>query len=141
MNPNDLVALEKMLMRQEGLRFRLYRDTQGKATIGYGRNLDAVGISGDEAHLMLSNDTRKALNDVATRLHWSSKLNAPRLSALISWVFNEGIVGVLAWKPTLAAVEAEQWQVVHDHLLNSLAATQAPERYKELAEIFLTGEL
>jgi lysozyme len=36
---------KKMLLVDEGLRLKPYRCTAGKTSIGYGRNLDDVGIS------------------------------------------------------------------------------------------------
>ena len=48
--------LLKQLERHEGLRLKPYRDTVGKLTVGYGRNLDDRGISEDEAGFMLDND-------------------------------------------------------------------------------------
>lgn len=141
MSPDGLSTLESILQRQEGLRLKSYRDTTGHLSIGYGRNIDAVGISQDEAAYMLSNDTQRVLNDISTHMPWALGLSEPRACALASWVFNEGISGVMAWKPTIEAIKAKQWQIVHDHILGSLAAEQAPNRYKEIANIFLTGVL
>jgi lysozyme len=61
----DLLALT--LQRHEGLRLRLraYRDTVGKLTIGYGRNLDDRGISEDEAGFMLDNDIDLVVAELA----------------------------------------------------------------------------
>ena len=47
--------LIKELTRDEGMRLMPYRDTVGKLTIGVGRNLDDVGISLDEANMLLTN--------------------------------------------------------------------------------------
>ena len=52
----DRQLLRSQLERHEGLRLKPYRDTVGKLTVGYGRNLEDVGISRDEADFMLDND-------------------------------------------------------------------------------------
>ena len=50
--------LEKTLARHEGLQLKPYLDTVGKLTIGYGRNLDDVGISKGEALAMMRRQTQ-----------------------------------------------------------------------------------
>ena len=55
---NELI--KTMLVKDEGLRLKPYRDTAGKLTIGVGRNLSDVGISVDEAYYLLANDVKRA---------------------------------------------------------------------------------
>ncbi|HAC30701.1 MAG TPA: lysozyme, partial [Marinobacter hydrocarbonoclasticus] len=54
----DRNLLKTQLKRHEGLRLKPYLDTASspRLTIGYGRNLEDVGISRDEADFMLDND-------------------------------------------------------------------------------------
>ena len=52
----NLADLRDQLIIDEGLRLRPYRDSVGKLTIGVGRNLDDVGISNDEAMVLLDHD-------------------------------------------------------------------------------------
>ena len=54
-----LEKLKEQLIRHEGLRLKPYRCTANKLTIGVGRNLDDVGISEDEALILLENDIIK----------------------------------------------------------------------------------
>src|SRR5690606_41062667 len=56
----DRHQLKSQLERHEGLRLKPYRDTVGELTVGYGRNLDDVGIRPEEAALMLDNDITEA---------------------------------------------------------------------------------
>ena len=53
MSDHMLQDLIEDLKRDEGFRSHPYRDTVGKLTIGYGRNLDDVGISEREAEQLL----------------------------------------------------------------------------------------
>ena len=46
----------RQLALHEGLRLKPYKCTSGALTIGYGRNLDARGITEAEAEMMLSHD-------------------------------------------------------------------------------------
>ena len=57
----DLDALRSELRRDEGVRLKPYRDTVGKITIGVGRNLTDVGITPDEADVLLDHDIAAAI--------------------------------------------------------------------------------
>lgn len=69
-----------------------------------------------------------------------------RQNALYELAFNMGGKWE-KWGPTRAAIEAKEWQTVHDHLLASLWAKEVqphgldkPGRATRIAGYFLTGE-
>ena len=53
----DMDKLMDELIRDEGLRLKVYLDSEGIETIGVGRNLQK-GITRDEAMFLLNNDIR-----------------------------------------------------------------------------------
>ena len=130
-----------LIKAHEGKRLRPYQDTEGFLTIGYGRNLDAEGISDDEAQVMLQNDIDQCVRELESNLPWFSQLDAPREGALIDMCFEIGIAGLLKFKNTLAAIERQDWPAVAAGMLASEWATkQAPARAAEDARIMLTGQ-
>ena len=56
------------LRKDEGLRLKVYTDTVGKQTIGYGHNLDALGISEHIAELLLAEDFVNTLTELNKHL-------------------------------------------------------------------------
>ena len=60
MNTTEIAV--QQLKTDEGLRLKPYHCTAGALTIGYGRNLDAVGITEAEADILLKADI-----DIAAR--------------------------------------------------------------------------
>lgn len=140
MSPNGKTALQKMLMRQEGYKQNLYKDINGHITGGFGHNFDAKPLSEQVWIQVLIEDTQDAIRDLVTHLPWYTDLNEARQSALVSMVFNEGIDGVMKWRPTLDLMQAGDWQAVHDHILASDAGHKEHVRYAEIAQIFLSGE-
>ena len=52
----NIPRLRQMLTLHEGVRLKPYLCTAGKTTIGVGRNLDDVGITREEADMMLDGD-------------------------------------------------------------------------------------
>ena len=94
--------LVDQLMRHEGLRLKPYRDTVGKLTIGIGRNLDDVGISRDEAMVLLKNDIDKTITALREHLPFYDSLSEARRNVLANMAFNMGIRGLLDFVSHLA---------------------------------------
>jgi lysozyme len=135
----DLATLQAELVRDEGERLKPYKDTVGKTTIGIGRNLEDVGISHDEALMLLANDIVRAELWLDRNLPWWRSLDPVRQRVLVNMAFNLG-GRLLSFKNTLKAVQAHDWHAAHDGMLDSLWARQVGARAKRLAYMMLTGE-
>ncbi len=59
-----MTKLIEQLKRHEGVKLKPYFCTQGKCTIGVGRNLEDVGISEEEAEMLLINDIERATDQL-----------------------------------------------------------------------------
>src|SRR5262245_15035589 len=127
------MTLREQLMRDEGRVLHPYKDSVGKLTIGYGRNLDDVGISEQEAELMLDSDIQRTNIDLHAYLPWVFHLDKPRLGVLANMAFNMGIGGLLQFKKMLAAVQASDWERASAEMLDSKWAHQVGERATRLA--------
>jgi lysozyme len=139
-NAFDRPTLIAELRRDEGVKLKPYRDTVGKLTLGVGRNLDDVGISDDEASALLSNDIDRACRALDLNLSWWRNLDSVRQRVLVNMCFNLGIVALLGFKDTLAAVQSGNWQAAHDGMLASKWAQQVGARATRLALMMFTGE-
>lgn len=128
-----------LILAREGKRLRAYRDTRGHLTIGIGRNLDANGISDEEAQIMFHNDVDKCVEELESNLPWFGTLDAPREGVLIDMCFEIGIAGLLKFTDTLAAIERHDWPAAAAHMLDSEWAREVPKRADEDAQIMLTG--
>jgi lysozyme len=133
-------TIEDQLIRDEGLRLKPYKDTVGKLTIGVGRNLDAEGISEEEARILLRNDIVKAGLAVAKALPWVQYLDDIRFAVLLNMSFNMGIGGLLEFKKTLAHVRAKQYAEAAKDMLQSHWAQQVGVRAQRLARQMETGQ-
>ena len=91
------MILADQLIRHEGLMLKPYRDSLGILTIGVGRNLDDVGITREEALMMLDHDIDVARADLARVFPWTQDLDPVRRDALTNMAFNMGIDGLLAF--------------------------------------------
>lgn len=132
------------LKRDEGLRLTPYKDTVGKLTIGYGRNLDDKGITKAEAEYMLTNDLADASVDLRRALPWTDGLDPIRRGVLVNMVFNMGVgnekKGLLSFKGMLAAIQAGHYETAAIHMLASKWAVQVGDRARRLAQQMREGK-
>ena len=141
------MTLIAQLKRDEGTgpidhegRFHPYKDSVGKLTIGYGRNLDDGGISKDEACLLLNNDVIATASQLHAFLPWTDSLDEARRGVLINMAFNMGIYSLLKFKTTLALTEAGDYAGAAKQMLNSLWASQVGSRAHRLALQMESGQ-
>jgi len=135
----DFSALKDLLIKHEGLRLKPYRDSVGKLTIGIGRNLDNVGITEDEAELMLKNDIDRSIYDLNTHLSWWSTLSPVRQMVMVNMCFNLGIFGLLEFKQTLASIQSGDFEKASQRMLESKWADQVGNRAIELSQMMRRG--
>lgn len=132
--------LRSQLERHEGLRLKPYRDTVSKLTIGYGRNIEDVGISRDEADFMLDNDIDQVEQYLKTVDEYN-ELDEVRQTVLANLCFNVGFRGLMKFKRMWAAIGRGEYSRAADEMLDSKWARQVGRRADELAEIMRTGEV
>ena len=133
--------IHDFLKRHEGLRLKPYTCSQGFLTIGYGRNLEHVGITKQEADYLFVNDVTRATNG-AMRVYGErfGDLAPARQGALIAMVYQLGEEGLAGFKDMLAFARAGDWQRAYEEALESRWATQTLNRAHETATMLLTGE-
>ncbi len=122
----------------EGLRLKPYRCTAGKLTIGYGRNLDDVGLSNEEAEYLLKHDLEKAEKE-ASKLDCYKKLNQNRKDILIEMVFNLGYPRLCGFKKMIQALDRGDYDGAANEMLDSKWARDVGERAKTLAYFMRIG--
>ena len=132
--------LIEQLKRHEGLRLTPYKCTADKWTIGVGRNLEDVGISEEEAEMLLLNDIQRASHQLKERFPWTLELDEVRFSALLNFVFNVGIGTASKFVNAMALLKARNYDMAADEFLNSRWAKQVGQRAIEVTEQIRTGE-
>jgi lysozyme len=128
-----------MLQRHEGLRLKPYLCTADKLTIGYGRNLDDMGISEDEALYLLQNDIDACYSELNV-FNWFQELDQVRQEALVDMRFNLGLPRFLSFKKMIARLIAKEYSQAAEEIINSLYARQVGNRANELAYMIERGE-
>lgn len=136
--------LAYQLILHEGIRFKPYRDSVGKLTIGIGRNLDDKGITREEALYLFENDVKEKTAELDRYLPWWRKLDEVRQRVLLDMCFNMGIGderrGLRSFKNTLSAIEDGLYEEAADLMLKSKWAKQVKGRARRLARMMRTGK-
>lgn len=138
MFPDWWADLTERVKRHEGCRLTPYRDSVGVLTIGWGRNLDDVGISQQEADLMLAHDLNRAYA-VIQGWTWTADLSPARQQVLVEMCFNLGARRLQGFGRMLAACKAGQFAEAADEMLNSRWRSQVGQRAITLAEAMRRG--
>lgn len=131
----DELRLAEELIHDEGLRLTVYKCPAGKWTIGVGRNLEDRGISEDEARLLLMNDIAFFRHGLSRALPWLEAAPRPVQDVLANMAFNMGLAGLLAFRRTLAHIQAGRYNQAADEMLRSRWAQQVGGRAERLAAV------
>ena len=129
------------LKRHEGLRTHAYLCTDGKITVGVGRNVDAdggLGLSISEIEFLLANDIQRCRLELEA-FSWFDDLDAVRQDAMINMCFNLGMTRLLGFKKALARMAEAKYEYAANEFLDSLWARQVGNRADEIADMILTG--
>jgi lysozyme len=133
------MTLRDILIRHEGIKGKMYFDSEGVATVGVGRNLEDVGVSYDEAMVMLDNDIKRVLNECWHEFPWFGDLNEARQTVVASMVFNLGLEGFKKFKKLIHAIAFDRFNEAAAEMIDSKWATQVKGRAVELANM-MKGE-
>lgn len=123
-----LAEAKQMLIKHEGIRVHPYKCSEDKLTIGIGRNLEANGISEEEAMYLLDNDIDRVIKNLDKIFPaWKVMPSKARL-VCIDMCFQMGITGFMNFRRTRALMEMGAWLEASEELLRSKYAVQTPNR-------------
>jgi len=89
--------------------------------------------------MLLDNDILQKSAQLTQALPWIEHLDYVRRGALINMCFNLGIYGLLGFKKALAAIQAGEWELAAEEMLDSKWHTQVGSRAERLAKQMKTG--
>jgi lysozyme len=131
----------EMLKQDEGFRGQVYKDTKGKTTIAYGRNLDAKPLKKEEGEFLLKGDIADARKEAARTFSYYDGLNSARKDAVTMLTFNLGPTGLKGFKRFNEAMKDKNYSTAAAELLDSeWAATVGPTRSNKIANMIRTGK-
>lgn len=140
MNNKTHDLAKRLLEKDEGLQQYPYL-LNGILHIGYGFNLDEVGIYPEEAEFILENRIRMAEKELLRNNLDYPMLSENRQAILLSLCYNMGISRLLSFRKFFEAISYKDWPRAAMELLDSKAAQQNPARMEKLAYCFEIDKL
>ena len=123
--------IKDLIRKHEGLVLKPYFCTSGKLTIGYGRNLEDLGISIQEAELMLQTDIARCFVDLQRvfpdLLSFPQELQA----VLVDMMFNLGLPRFLGFQKFIAAIRERDYNKAAEEMKNSHWYEQVTNRVND----------
>lgn len=120
---------------------KLYQDSLGIWTVGYGWNIQANGLPMATAEALLDYAITNARNDLFAAFPSFRTLDEVRQDALVNLVFNMGITRFKGFKKMIAAMEIGDYQQAYLQLLQSKWATQVQkERVDDITTMIVLGK-
>lgn len=151
---DDETIIQRLIIN-EGMILHPYKCSEGKTTIGVGRNIDdnpltdeekrlighpiEEGITEHQATMLLLNDIEKVKKKLDKNLPWWRDLDNDRQYVLIDLCFNMGISGLLTFHNTLRQIATGWYIRAGENLLKSKYAKQVGKRAERNAECLKTG--
>tara|TARA_Y100001963_G_scaffold123907_1_gene174274 strand:- start:1083 stop:1493 length:411 start_codon:yes stop_codon:yes gene_type:complete len=119
----------------EGFRDKVYKDTLGIDTIGYGFAIKDLVIDEDIAEMILRRKLEKLVDDTNKRFSFLKDLPEQAQDVIYEMCYQLGITGVSKFKKTLAYLENFEYKMASKEMLDSKWAKQTPNRAKKLSDI------
>lgn len=139
MKAEDFAAVKQNCRESEGLRLKLYQDTVGVWTIGYGRNIQDRGISLEIAEQWLQEDVDEAYADLMG-FGWFGGLSPIRQRALVELRFQLGYRRFRGFVKMLSAIERREFETAARELRASVWWDQVgPARRERLFAMLRDG--
>ena len=133
--PIDQVMVS--LREEEGWSSTIYKCSENKMSLGYGRNVDpdgGIGITREEGEFMLANDVRRTVQELENAFPQLGDLDQPRTAVLIELCFQLGLPTLRKFSNMLAGLWAGDNDLAAHELLDSRYARQVPARAARYAE-------
>ena len=133
--------LVESIKRHEGFRDRIYLDSLGKPTCGYGHHLwvgSRVPIEASEA--FFKQDLADAISDYARILpSLRKRLNPVRARIVVEMIFNMNLAKVQQFRRMWEAIQDGDYEEASRQMMDSMWAQQVGYRAEELSEIMKNG--
>lgn len=133
--------MKEQVKKHEGLRLRMYKDTKGIATVGYGFNLEANDIPKEMAEGLFDLKYKEHRVELFSKRPWIINLDPVRQGVLYDMAYNMGVPKLLTFVNTLLAIKEGRYVDAAENMRQSLWYKQVGERAKTLVKQMETGEI
>ena len=127
--------LREAVKLSEGYRARVYKDTLGIDTIGYGFAIKDLELDEDICDMILDKKLNKLIKDVDNKFSFMDDIAVEAQDVVYEMCYQLGINGFSKFKKTIAYLRDENYKMAAIEMLDSRWAKQTPNRAKRLSNI------
>ena len=127
--------LKEAVKLSEGYRARVYKDTLGIDTIGYGFAIKDLELDKDICDMILDKKLNKLIKDVDNKFSFMDDIAVEAQDVVYEMCYQLGINGFSKFKKTIAYLRDENYKMAAIEMLDSRWAKQTPNRAKRLSNI------
>ena len=127
--------LREAVKLSEGYRARVYKDTLGIDTIGYGFAIKDLELDKDICDMILDKKLNKLIKDVDNKFSFMDDIAVEAQDVVYEMCYQLGINGFSKFKKTIAYLRDEDYKMAAIEMLDSRWAKQTPNRAKRLSNI------
>lgn len=144
-------SLSVLVRSHEGTRLKPYFDccgkpfrecrceSQGKLSIGAGRNIEDNGITDSESKYLLENDLSRVVGECRDNFPFFNALDDDRQNSIADMLFNMGLPRFKGFVKMLAAVAAGDFKEAANQIKSSIWAGQVGARAVDDAALMENG--
>ena len=136
------MTLEERIMEHEGFIPKIYKDTRGLATIGYGHLvtkqdsfIEDVEYPEEELYNLFLKDLQKAKNGAEEIVGHLKELHPTAKEIIVEMVYQLGVTGVRRFLKTLLHLENRDYKNASLEMLDSAWRKQTPKRCEKLSKM------
>jgi lysozyme len=131
---------KQLIRKHEGLKLKLYKDSLGIWTIGYGFNVQEREMPKEVAELWLDILVQECIKELDKAIPWWKQLSHARRDVLIDMCYNLGFVRLLGFKKFLEHLKNGNYKEAAMEGRNSKWANQVGNRDETLMKIIEEGD-
>ena len=130
-----LDGLIERLKISEGFRDRVYKDTLGIDTIGFGFAIKDLVLSEEISEIILKEKVEALIVRIKNKFDWFDEMPPEIQSVVTECCYELGVNGFSKFKKTIAHLKEKEFKPAADEMLDSRWAKQTPNRANMLAGI------
>ena len=119
----------------EGFKKKVYTDTEGYQTIGYGFAIKDLELDRDIAEEILARKVTYLITRIRKAFSWYDSMPEEIQDVVVNMCYNLGIKGYSSFKKHIKYLKEKNWEYAADEMLDSLWAKQVKTRANELSDI------
>ena len=129
------MSLIDSIKQHEGYRSKVYKDSLGIDTIGYGFAIKDLELDQDICDLILERKVKDLKDRIKKKFSWYKYMPPTIKDIVVEMCYQLGLYGFSCFKKTISYLQNKEWEKASVEMLDSRWAVQTPRRARELSEI------